>query len=101
MNKEEREKLERRNAELYGDSVYLIYYQTKYSIGRFVIHYAYYMTDERFKKKIEKALSSKDIITVSRMLIPAALWLDVYANKELPIRVTSSGITWEELLHGT
>lgn len=99
MNKEEREKLERmnRNVELYGDSVYLIYYQTKYSVGRFVIHYAYYMTDERFKKKIEKALSSKDIISVSRMLIPAALWLDVYADKELPIRVTPSSIEWEQL----
>lgn len=99
MNKEEREKLERmnRNVELYGNSIYLIYYQTKYSIGRFVIHYAYYMTDERFKKKIEKALSSKDIISVSRMLIPAALWLDVYANKELPIRVTPSSIEWEQL----
>lgn len=99
MNKEEREKLERmnRNIELYGDSIYLIYYQTKCSIGRFVIYYAYYMTDERFKKKIEKALSSKDIISVSRMLIPAALWLDVYADKELPIRVTPSSIEWEQL----
>ena len=97
MTKQEQKELARKNSDIYGDSVYLIYYQTKYSIGRFVIHYAYYMTDERFKKKIEKALSSKDIISVSRMLIPAALWLDVYADKELPIRVSPSSIEWEQL----
>ena len=97
MTKNELRDLENKNIELYGDSIYVIYYQTKNSVGRYVIRYAYYMTDERFKKKIEKSLAAKDIIAVSREIIPASLYIDVYADRGLPIRVSPSSIEWEQL----
>ena len=100
MNKQELKELARKNSELYGDSIYLIFYETKYSQGRFVVLYAHYMTDERFRKKLEKALSAKDIVAVERHIITAAQWLDVYHDM-WPLRVTPTEITWEEITHGT
>ena len=93
MTKNELRDLENKNIELYGDSIYVIYYQTKNSVGRYVIRYAYYMTDEKFKK----SLAAKDIIAVSREIIPASLYIDVYADRGLPIRVSPSSIEWEQL----
>ena len=96
MAKTELEAALRKNDDLYGDSILLILYETKYSIGRYVVRYSYYMSDERFRKKLEKALSAKDMV-VERHLITAAQWIDVYSNKDLPIRVIPELSNWEEI----
>ncbi len=89
-----------RNSELYGESILLIYYETKYSRGRYAILYAHYMTDERFRKKLEKLLSAKDMVAVERHLITIEQWLDVYALRDLPVRIDPSNSDWENIFDG-
>lgn len=87
-----------RNELLYGDAIYIITYETAYSIGRFVLIYKQLMTDTRLNKKIEKLLSQKDIIHVNRRFVTVDEWKNVISMEaKFPNVVEDSDIEYKDI----
>ena len=97
MTDQEKKELENLCKITYGDSLYLIHYQTKTSVGRMVFYYWKYMASLRFRQRIEKALRDESITAVARTVITAQDWKENYLDKPLPIRVIPSSIEWENI----
>ena len=86
-----------RNELLYEDAIYIITYETAYSVGRFVLIYKNLMTDTKLNKKIEKLLSRKDILHVNRRFCTVDEWKSVLSKEELPNVVEDSDIEYKDI----
>ena len=64
MTKHERRAKEQYFNQIYGNCLYVIKYETKYSKGHIIIKYAYYMLDDKFRRRVDKFIKRKDIINL-------------------------------------
>lgn len=76
MTKQEKRASWRSYNQIYGNCFYVIKYETKYSSGRVVIRYDYYMFNEKFRKRVDRFTSRKDIIKIEKRLVKADRYQD-------------------------
>lgn len=50
--------------QVYGNCLYVIKYETKYSKGHLIIRYDYYMFDDKIRRRVDRFIKQKDIINL-------------------------------------
>ena len=71
MTKYEKRAKEQYYKQIYGNCLYVIKYETKYSKGHLIIKYEYYMLDDKIRRRIDKFIKRKDIIKLDIRFIKA------------------------------